>query len=82
MNRLDPILAEKVDFGQEGPTPNPYNISSEMRMSRLYAVSASDINYEFWTCEWMIPYSDVSCIVEDHQLVRIRHVSNVCNSLV
>ena len=77
MNQLDPLVAEKIDFGQEGPTPNPYTIPSETRMSRMYSVSTSDMNYEFWTCEWMIPYNDKSCIVEDRQLVRIRHVANV-----
>ena len=77
MNQLDPLVAEKIDFGQEGPTPNPYTIPSETRMTRTYSISTSDMNYEFWTCEWMIPYNDKSCIVEDRQLVRIRHVANV-----
>ena len=77
MNQLDPVVAEKIDFGQEGPTPNPYSMSSELRLVRNYSVSTPDVNYEHWTIEWMIPYSDVSCISEDRQLVRVRHVANV-----
>ena len=77
LNQLDPLVASKVDFGQEGPTPNPYILSSELRLLRLYSVSARDVNYEYWNVEWTIPYNDKNCMTEAHQLVRLRHAANV-----
>ena len=81
MNQLDPIQAPKVDFGQEGPTRHPYFAPPELKLTRLYSVSTFDVNYEFWNGEFLVPYSDKSCIIDARQIVRLRHEANVSYSL-
>ena len=77
MNQLEPILAPKVDFGQEGPTRHPYFAPPELKLTRLYSVSTFDVNYEFWNGEFLVPYSDQSCIIDARQITRLRHEANV-----
>ena len=77
LNQLEPLVASKVDFGQEGPTPNPYTLSSELRLSRLYSVSARDVNYEFWNLEWNVPYNNQNCMSDARQVMQLRHAANV-----
>ena len=77
MSQLCPIEAERLDSDHSGPTRHPYFTSPEIRLLRTYALSGPDLNFDIWSAEIYVPYSDTSCIADDRQILRIRQMCAV-----
>ena len=77
MSALEPLKAEKIDFGDHSVTRHPEFIEPEVRMLRLHSVAGSDFQMELFSVEWYVPKNSRSCIQDGRQLLRARHMANV-----